>query len=149
MMNHRESPGGDHVIDEGSSEEDQRRMIYTVNALVSERVYGWERQLVQATGQWKWVNGEEEHPVPLDVVHNVALAFQALEALVDQNPGAVLWMSYGQNHGGYELTLHQGEQKAAHVAGRPVGLTVGLLILGALNVALRDEQTKLFPLIVG
>jgi len=148
-MINNQSPGGDRIIAESSTPEQVRRMVFTVNAIVSEQCYGYQRTLDQNM-KVSWTHGEGEaqttHAEPLDVVHNPALAIQAIESLVEQNDDVQVWINYGVHKGGWEITLHQGQQKAAHVAGSPLGMMLGLAIMSALGLQPQQELEKLFPI---
>lgn len=148
-MINNESPGGDRIIAESSTPESVRRMVFTVNAIVSEQCYGYQRRMNENM-QWEWTLGEGEaqsvQAEPLDVVHNPALAVQAIEAMVDQNEGVQAWINYGVHKHGWEVTLHEGERKAAHVSGRPFGMMLGLAVVSALGLQPQEELEKLFPI---
>lgn len=140
---------GQKLLSSSDDPELVRRMLFTVNAVLCEHGMGWVRKL-NPSGSWEWhetVEGGEprvhsEPPNLVDSGHVETLT----RALVDQNPGSVLWASYGQAHGGWEVTLHMGELKVSHVAGTPLGLMFGLVVCQAIGVSPQAELQKLFPI---
>lgn len=137
--------GADILLPQGVDEQTAQRMVFTVNAIVSEEAYGWKRSLTDRA-EWRWTDQDGvEYDAPKNLVESGEIV-GAVESLVEQNQ-LVLGITYGAHHGGWEVFLKQGATEVGHVAGRPLHLMLGILLMTAVGKAPQAELERLFPIL--